>query len=169
MHLRPCTIKDAKKYVGLLHRHNKVPIGGLFAVSVAESDRVVGVAIVGRPISRMLQDGTTCEVIRCCTDGTPNACSMLYGACARAAKALGYHRVVTYTLAEEPGVSLRASGWHKDAMVSAGTWNSSTRSRIQTNMFGHETRPSGPKIRWTRTLTAPTGKSSKENHSCDQS
>lgn len=164
MHLRPCTIRDAKKYVGMLHRHNKVPTGGLFAVSVAESDHVVGVAIVGRPISRRLQDGATCEVIRCATDGTPNACSMLYGACARAAKALGYHRVVTYTLAEEPGVSLRASGWHKDATVAdKKTWNSSTRPRIQTNMFGQETRPSGPKIRWTRTLTVPTRQSSKEN------
>lgn len=105
------TLREARAYVAENHRHHRPPQGGLFAVGAALDQRVVGVAIVGKPVARMLNDGWTAEVTRLCTDGTRNACSALYGACWRAARALGYRRLVTYTLADEGGSSLRASGF----------------------------------------------------------
>ncbi len=97
MELVPITQAEAKEFVTRLHRHNRAPVGSVCQVGVQVGDELVGVAIAGRPVARMLQDGYTLEVIRTCTDGTPNANSMLYGAIARAAKALGYRRLITYT------------------------------------------------------------------------
>ena len=71
----------------------------------------MGVAIMGRPVSRYLDNGLTLEVNRLCTTGEKNVCSMLYAAAARAAKAMGYRKIITYTLDTEPGASLRAAGW----------------------------------------------------------
>ena len=108
----PVTISEAKAYVREVHRHAPVIQGGLFAVGLAESPGprpLVGVAIVGRP-SRLIQDGWTCAITRLATDGSRNACSMLYGAAWRAAKAIGYRRARTYTLTTESGASLRAIG-----------------------------------------------------------
>lgn len=134
LELAPLTIGAARKYVTEHHRHHKAPAGGLFAVGVSVSGALVGVAIVGRPVARMLADGSTCEVTRLCTDGTPNACSMLYGACRRAAKALGYSRIITYILASEPGVSLRASGWVASKVESrGGSWNRPSRARTDSH------------------------------------
>ena len=153
MTLRPITITAAKQLVGQWHRHNLPPQGGLFAVSVADGDEVVGVAIVGRPIARALNDGFTAEVTRVATQGAPNACSMLYGAASRAARALGYRRLVTYTLAEEPGTSLRAAGWNHDADLPARkTWSTPSRPRRQTDDDGNDRRPTGPKVRWIKEL-----------------
>jgi hypothetical protein len=153
LHLQPISLRNAREIVGRWHRHNLPPQGGLFAVAVADCDGVVGVAIVGRPVARMLDDGFTAEVTRVATEGAPNACSMLYGAASRAAKALGYRKIVTYTLADEPGTSLRASGWTHDADLRARpTWNTPSRSRQQYDLFGNERRPSGPKVRWKKEL-----------------
>lgn len=109
----PCTLQEACEFVGNFHRHNKPPQGGLFAVGASDGARLVGVAIVGRPVARLMQDGGTCEVTRCCVvidapKGTPSA---LYGACWRAARALGWSRLITYTLQSESGASLRGAGW----------------------------------------------------------
>lgn len=147
----PMTIADAKTYVGRTHRHNLPPKSALFAVGARlDGGELVGVAIVGRPVARLLQDGWSAEVIRLATDGTPNACSLLYGACARAAKALGYRRLYTYTLQRESGASLRASGWTLDAELDARpTWSCPSRPRIQHDLFG-ERRPSEPKLRWVK-------------------
>ena len=156
--LRPVSIKEACKIVGLLHRHNKAPQGGLFAVGVEAEDRLVGVAIIGRPIARALDDGWTCEVLRVATTGAHNACSILYGAASRAAKALGYRRIYTYTLAEEPGTSLKASGWVRNAEIPAQpTWSRPSRPRYQKDLFGNDERPPGQKIRWIKHLDG-TGK-----------
>jgi len=145
----PMTITNAKAFVARHHRHNKPPVSGLFAVGCAEGDVVHGVAVAGRPVARKLDDGQTVEVTRVCTDGARNACSMLYGAIRRAALALGYARLYTYTLPDEGGASLRASGWTEDATVTPPkTWNSKSKIRIQTDLFGNESRPSGPKTRW---------------------
>lgn len=153
LRLTPCTITEAKRLVNKIHRHNDAPLSGLFAVACSDANGVRGVAIVGRPIARMLQDGATCEVLRVATDGAENACSMLYGACHRAAKALGWDRIITYTLATESGASLRASGWTREADVaSAESWSRPSRSRVQTDMFGNERRPTGAKVRWSKTL-----------------
>jgi hypothetical protein len=109
--IRPCTLKQAQEYITLHHRHHKRPVGWKFGISCWDDDVLVGVIVVSRPTARMSDDGLTAEVTRCCTDGTKNACSMLYGAAWRASKAMGYHTLITYILDSEQGTSLRAAGW----------------------------------------------------------
>ena len=118
----PMTLKAARRFVEENHRHTLAPPGGLFAIGLSIGEATVGCAIIGRPVARRLADGVTCEVTRLCTDGTPMACSMLYSAAARAAKAMGYKRIVTYTLQSEPGTSLRASGWMRATGVKGTAW-----------------------------------------------
>lgn len=110
LELRPTILRAANAYVAQRHRHLKPVRGCICVVSVVNGEGICGVAIVGRPVARLLQDGYTAEVTRCCTDGTPNACSMLYGAAWRSVRALGYRRLTTYSLPEEGGASLRAAG-----------------------------------------------------------
>jgi len=88
-----------------------------------------GVAIVGRPVSRYLDNGLTAEVTRMCTDGYKNACSFLYAACAKIAKLMGYDRIITYILATEKGTSLKASNWICDGTRGGGNWNTPSRPR----------------------------------------
>ena len=111
LRLVPVTFAEAKAFVAMWHRHNQPPVGHKFSIGVADDDRLVGVAMVGRPVSRHLDDGLTLEVNRTCVDGTRNANSMLYAAAWRAAQALGYGRLVTYTQGDESGASLRGAGW----------------------------------------------------------
>ena len=114
--LVPVSFKDACEFVEAWHRHNAPPNGHRFSMGVANEEGVlVGVCMVSHPVSRHLMDGFTLEVIRTATDGTPNANSMLYGAAWRAAKALGYRRLITYTQADESGASLRAAGFREIA------------------------------------------------------
>jgi hypothetical protein len=126
----PITQREALAFVEQRHRHHKPPRGSVFQVAASDGERIVGVALVGRPVSRKLQDGWTLEVNRCCTDGTRNACSMLYGAAWRAAKALGYRRLITYTLPEEGGASLRGAGWKLIGERGGGSWNVPSRPRV---------------------------------------
>lgn len=140
----PCNISDAKSFVDQHHRHHKAPIGGLFAVACADGDSVVGVAIVGRPVARMLDDGFTAEVTRLCSLGVKNAPSMLYQACWRAARALGFRKLITYTLESETGHSLIASGWKKIAEVKGRSWHCPSRPRVDKH-------PLQNKIRWEAT------------------
>jgi hypothetical protein len=137
----PCSISDAREYVRQFHRHHRPPVSALFAVACAAGERVCGVAIVGRPVARMLQDGWTAEVTRLATDGTRNACSILYAACWRASRALGYRKLITYTLASEGGSSLRAAGWREVGRVSGRSWNCKSRPRVDRH-------PTQDKIRW---------------------
>lgn len=110
--LVPVSWQEACEFVDDLHRHHRRPAGHKFCVGVADDDgNLVGVALVGRPVAHHYQDGFTLEVNRTCTDGTKNANSMLYGAAWRAAKALGYRRLITYTQDGESGASLKAAGW----------------------------------------------------------
>lgn len=155
MTLRPLSLKAARRTVNEWHRHNKAPVGGLFAVGCEDAGELVGVAIVGRPNARYLDDGWTAEITRVATNGARFACSMLYGACIRAAKALGYRRVYTSILAAEPGTSLHAAGFVRDVDVAAAaTWSRPSRPRHQVNLFGEEQRPPGPKVRWVWPATA---------------
>jgi len=149
MKLKPITLRAANAFITANHRHHKAARGCLFCISVIDDDdQVRAVAIVGRPVARRLQDGWTCEVVRLASDGTRNACSMLYGAAARAAKAIGYRRIFTYTLVSEPGTSLRASGWTLDAATAGGgEWNCKARPR-KTGLY-----PTEKKQRWLRCLT----------------
>ena len=107
----PISFRNACEFVAIHHRHHSPPVGHKFSLGVATEDGLVGVAMVGRPIARAFDDGVTLEVNRTCTDGTANANSALYGAAWRAAKALGYRRLITYTQSGESGSSLRAAGW----------------------------------------------------------
>ena len=141
LQLVPITTQDAKAYVLQKHRHHKPPVSALVSVGVARGDEVCGVAMIGRPVARGNQDGFTAEVTRCCTDGTQNACSMLYGAAWRAARALGYRRLITYTLPQEGGASLRASGFRVVGEVRGRSWHTPSRPRVDHN-------PAQDKLRW---------------------
>jgi len=111
VNVTPIEFAEACAFVRQWHRHHAPPQGHKFSIAASVDGEVVGVAIVGRPVSRMLQDGWTLEVTRLATDGTKNACSFLYGAAWRAARGLGFRRLITYILDSEPGTSLRAAGW----------------------------------------------------------
>lgn len=137
----PMTLREANAHVEEFHRHHRPVAGCLFCIGLEDGDQIRGVAIVGRPLARMLQDGYTAEVLRCCTDGAPNACSMLYGAAWRAARAMGYRRLVTYTLPEEGGSSLRAAGWRLVGEAGGGSWDREGRPRVDLH-------PTQLKLRW---------------------
>ncbi|MCD6671471.1 MAG: hypothetical protein LT106_01320 [Burkholderiaceae bacterium] len=134
----PLSLRAANAFVQEHHRHHRPVQGGKFslAVTLAEGDavpgRIVGVVTAGRPVARHLDDGWTLEVTRLCTDGTPNACSKLYAAAGRAARALGYTRLITYTLPAEGGASLRAAGWRLVGQRGGGNWNRARRPRQDT-------------------------------------
>lgn len=126
----PIELAEANAFVALHHRHHKPTVGHRFSLGAALEGRVVGVAIVGRPVSRHLQDGWTVEVNRVATDGTDNACSFLYGACRKVAFALGYTRIITYTLPEEGGASLRGAGFKLLGERGGGSWSVPSRPRV---------------------------------------
>ncbi len=122
MKLVPVTLAAANAYVAAKHRHHKPVRGHKFSIGCEADGKLVGVAIVGRPVSRYLDNGATLEVTRLCTDGTKNACSFLYGAAWRAARALGYAKIVTYILSEESGASLKAAGWRCEGTAGGLRW-----------------------------------------------
>jgi len=120
--LTTVSLADANAFVASKHRHHKPVRGHKFSIGCVADGALAGVAIVGRPVSRYLDDGLTLEVTRLCTDGTKNACSFLYGAAWRAARALGYKKIITYTLATEIGTSLKAAGWICEGMAGGLRW-----------------------------------------------
>lgn len=145
----PINFAEACAFVAQHHRHHKPPQGHKFSIAVAQrhdigsatpggagygmaADVIHGVAIVGRPVARGLDNGWTLEVTRLATDGTKNACSALYAAAWRAARAMGYQRLVTYTLPAEGGASLRAAGWKTVHTTKGGNWNTPARPRVDT-------------------------------------
>jgi hypothetical protein len=123
-------LDEANAFVVSLHRHHKPVVGHLFSIGASFEGKIVGVAIIGRPVARMRDDGRTAEVTRLCTDGTKNACSFLYGAAARAAFALGFKRIGTYILASEPGTSLTGAGWRLIGQAGGGSWSRDDRPRV---------------------------------------
>ena len=130
MHLVPISLKQANGFVMMHHRHHGAVQGRKFCVGVVDDiETIRGIAIVGRPVSRHLDDGKTAEITRLCTDGYKNACSFLYAACARIARAMGFKRIMTYILCSENGVSLKASGWICGGICGGGNWNTKTRPR----------------------------------------
>jgi hypothetical protein len=138
--LVPLTLREAHAFVAEHHRHHKPSRGGRFAIGVAREGEVIGVAVVGRPVARRSQDGWTAEVTRVAVrDGERNACSMLYGACWRACRAMGFRRLVTYTLASEPGTSLRAAGWREIGVRGGGSWSTPSRPRVDTHPLEQKT------------------------------
>lgn len=139
--LAPISFQDACAFVTAHHRHHKPPRGHKFSLAVLDDGKLCGVAIVGRPVSRHLQDGRTLELTRLCTDGSRNAASKLLGAARRACIALGYHKLITYTLAEEGGTSLRAAGYRCAGSTGGGPWSRAGRHRCDDH-------PLQPKLRW---------------------
>ena len=129
----PISFAEANTFVAEHHRHHKPMPGVKFCIAVAdETGKVRGVAMVGRPVARASDNGWTLEANRVCTDGAHNACSMLYGAAWRVAKALGYRKLITYTLPEEGGTSLRAAGWKLLGERGGGSWSCPSRPRVDT-------------------------------------
>lgn len=146
--LLPITLADANAFVQQHHRHHQPVVGHKFSLAAMKAGQLVGVAIIGRPVSRVRDDGLTLEVTRLCTDGSRNACSFLYGAAARAAFALGYRRIGTYTLPSEGGASLRAAGWQLVGERGGGSWSRPARHRddchpIQVNLLWERYAPGG--------------------------
>lgn len=142
----PVSFREACAFIKRYHRHHQPPQGHKFSIAVAIEEKIVGVAVTGRPVARALDNGWTLEVTRLCTDGTPNACSKLYAACWRVCKEMGYRQLVTYILDSEKGTSLKAAGWKCLGKAGGGSWNTPGRpridkSQIQTRMkfsVGHE-------------------------------
>lgn len=130
LQLQPIDQDEAFEFIRTNHRHHSPPPGWKFGIAVNDGQKVVGVIVVGRPVAMHLQDGLTLEVTRCCTDGTRHAPSMLYGAAWRAASAMGYSRLITYTLTTEPGTSLKAAGWKLIGERGGGSWNRPKRCRV---------------------------------------
>jgi hypothetical protein len=144
MEVTPTTLREAHAFVARVHRHHRPARGGLFALAASDAGEVVAVAVVGRPVARRLQDGWTAEVVRlAAAEGARNACSMLYAAAWRAARALGYRRLITYTLPEESGASLRGAGWRLIGECGGGSWSRRDRPRVDLH-------PTQAKLRWDR-------------------
>ena len=144
MELRPITFKEGCNFVSLYHRHHKPTVGCKFCLGAFEEDQLVGVAVCGRPVSRFYDNGTTLEINRLCTNGHPNACSFLYGACCRVAKAMGYKKIITYILQSENGSSLKASNFICEGIAGGKNW---TGVRNKGQNIPHEL-----KTRWVKEL-----------------
>ena len=142
MEVQPLHLREANDFVAKYHRHNLPTVGGKFAVGAAVAGKLVGVAIAGRPVARKLDDGKTLEVLRVCTDGTPNACSFLYARIAKIARLMGYEKVITYTLESEGGASLRAVGAKPTGPLFSHEWGNLARPRKSQSVYQE------PKYRW---------------------
>lgn len=157
LHIVPIFQKPANRFIAEEHDHHKPVVGSIFQIGLQLSDGIVGVAICGRPVGHKIDYKTVIEVTRCCVTRKvkiKNGCSKLYSACARIAKEMGYHKIITYTLDSESGVTLKASGWYIDKEKAGGkSWNSSG-DRIRTNidMFGEKKYPEEMKTRWAKIL-----------------
>lgn len=140
----PISLKKANEFVIQYHRHHKAVRGCKFCIALQAENKIVGVAICGRPVSRYLDDGVTLEINRLCTNGYKNACSRLYGACVRIAKEMGYKKVITYILERENGASLKASNFICEGVAGGKIW---TGSRCRDNGV-----PKEMKQRWVMNL-----------------
>ena len=143
MNFQPISLKQANEFISNHHRHNKPVAGHKFSIGLFDDEnKLVGVAICGRPVARMLDDGLTLEVLRVCTDATRNANSLLYSRVKKIAQLMGYRKVLTYTLTEESGASLRAVGAQKSGIVKPREWSREKRERNSQDVYKKE------KIRW---------------------
>ena len=148
MRIVPLALKELNALVAQYHRHHKPVQGHRFSLGLVDNaGKLVGGVSVGRPVARMIDATAVAEVTRLVTDGTPNACSMLYGAAARVAKAMGFRRIQTYILENEPGTSLKASGWQLDKITAGGQWKHTSGPR-------RTDQPTCPKQRWVKQLNA---------------
>lgn len=155
--IKPISLKNANAYCIEKHRHHGKVQGHKFSLSVWDGDRLCGVAIVGHPQSRRIDQENTLEVLRLCTDGTFNACSILYARCARVGRDMGYKKIITYILESEQGTSLKASGWHLEAENVGGiSWTGNREKERhkyqQQTLFEQKKVPSELKKRYAKDL-----------------
>lgn len=134
----PMDLASANDWVSMFHRHHNPVVGHKFSLGAMKDNDIVGIVIVGRPVSRVRDNGWTLEVTRLATDGTKNACSFLYGAAARAGFALGYRRIGTYILASEPGTTLNAAGWRLIGEVAGRSWSCQSRPRVDNHPLSNK-------------------------------
>lgn len=142
----PLELKDLNALVASLHRHHKPVQGHRFSIGVEHEGKIVGGVSVGRPTARMTDQRKVLEVTRLVTDGTKNACSILYSAAARVGKELGYERIQTFILDTEPGTSLKAAGWHMDVVSGGGDWTRVSKPNRR------QDQPQCPKHRYVKIL-----------------
>lgn len=148
MNVRPVTLREAQAFIGRVHRHHSPPRGARAALGIFHGCELFGVATLARPNARLIPWQSIAEVTRVAVQNdVRHGCSMLYGACARVAQEWGFYAVLTYTLAEESGASLRAAGWWPEPVKDSGSWNRPGRTRL-----GAKGDDLGPKIRWVRFL-----------------
>lgn len=142
----PLELKQANEFVDKYHRHHSSVHRDKFRIGCVDDDgNLVGVVQCSRPVSRVLDDGKTIEVVRLCTDGSRNVCSFLYSRAARIAAEMGYLKIITYILEDEKGRSLKSCGWHKECDIKGHNWNCPSRPR-------NTTAPTCDKQRWCRIL-----------------
>jgi len=139
LELQPITKAEADVFIRRHHRHHRPTVGWRFGIAVNNGREVVGVIVVGRPVARHLDNGWIAEVTRCCTNGTPHAASKLYAAAWRAARAMGYRRMITYVLKSERGTSLKAAGWKVLYETAGGSWSCPSRPRVDKHPLGQKT------------------------------
>lgn len=167
MDVSEISLKEANAYVEKHHRHHGRVVGHKWSLAAYKDGHICGVAIVGRPTGRYLDDGHTLEVTRLCTDGTRNACSALYSACARRAKREGYEKIITFILQSEPGTSLKAAGWTLEAKKAGKPrWNKERYASkpVQLTLFPRKTPPAEYKQRWSRALNTERKSHETDNH-----
>lgn len=145
LRVRPVELKTANAFIALTHRHHKPVVGHRFSLSLWDDDRLVGIAVFGRPVARKTDQLRVLEVTRLATDGTKNACSMLYAAGARIAKEAGYWKIQTFVLDSEPATTLKAAGWQFESTSAGGQW-------IHTAGPRRTDQPTCPKQKWSKIL-----------------
>ena len=155
----PIELRDAQAYINQYHRHHQAAHRDKFRIAAMDDGEIIGVVQVGRPVSRVLDDGKTLEVLRLCTNGKKDVCSFLYSRAARIAKEMGYKKIITYILESEPGISLKASGWTCEADgVGGSDWDTPSRPReivaSQMSLFQENMKypVNEKKQRWVKTL-----------------
>ncbi len=148
LHARPIGQRAARDWIASTHRHLGPPRGDVFRVAIWKSETLVGVAIAARPSARMIDDGRTLEISRVATTGERDACSFAYGRLRRAGIALGWVRFITYTLADEPGSSLRGAGWIHAGWTDGGEWSRPSRERRAAIQSGVKSRWVYPRSEW---------------------
>lgn len=143
MNIVPISLKDANEFVLINHRHNKPTQGHKWSLGLLnDCGLLIGVGIVGRPVSRILDDGFTLEILRVCTNGERNSNSFLYGRIVKIARLMGYKKIITYTLEKETGASLRAVGARPEKASKPSSWGRKNRPRKEQSIYYEQ------KIRW---------------------
>ena len=153
MTIVPLTLAQANELVAALHRHHKPVLSHRFSIGVEHEAKLVGAAIVGRPVCRNVEQYRVAEVTRLVTDGTKNACSILYAAAARIAREMGFNKIQTYILIDEPGTSLKAAAWEFEVETPGGQWTTRAVDKVLRGAGPRRTdQPTVPKQRWAKVL-----------------